>query len=110
MKKVIKVGFPIVCVVIIGGTFYMLNKLDKQVEGSLKSQYSNTTNTSTESENEITNSENIIQENVSYTVPVNTLTENNENEINSNSVSNEIDEDELNTINNMANDINYNEE
>ena len=110
MKKVIKIGFPIVCVVIIGGTFYMLNKLDKQVEGSLKSQYSNTTNTSTESENEITNSENIIQENVSYTVPVNTLTENNENEINSNSVSNEIDEDELNTINNMANDINYNEE
>ncbi len=110
MKKVIKVGFPIVCVVIIGGTFYMLNKLDKQVEGSLKSQYSNTTNTSTESENEITNSENIIQENVSYTVPVNTSTENNENEINSNSVSNEIDEDELNTINNMANDINYNEE
>lgn len=110
MKKVIKIGFPIVCVVIIGGTFYMLNKLDKQVEGSLKSQYSNTTNTSTESENEITNSENIIQENVSYTVPVNTSTENNENEINSNSVSNEIDEDELNTINNMANDINYNEE
>lgn len=110
MKKVIKIGFPIVCVVIIGGTFYMLNKLDKQVEGSLKSQYSNTTNTSTESENEITNSENIIQENVSYTVPVNTSTENNENEINSNSVSNEIDEDELNTINNMKNDINYNEE
>ena len=88
----------------------MLNKLDKQVEGSLKSQYSNTTNTSTESENEITNSENIIQENVSYTVPVNTSTENNGNEINSNSVSNEIDEDELNTINNMENDINYNEE
>ena len=109
MKKVIKIGFPIVCVVIIGGTFYMLNDLDRQVEKSLRSQYSNTTNTSTETE--ITDSENTVQENVSYTVPVNTSTENDENEINSNSVSNEIDEDELNTINNnMANDINYNEE
>lgn len=26
MKKIIKIGFPIVCVAVIGGTFYLLNK------------------------------------------------------------------------------------
>ena len=104
MKKVIKIGFPIACVIIIGGTFYMLNDLNRQVEESLRSQYSNTTNTS--NENEITENEGTVQENVSYTLPVNPQTEDDENEVNSNSVSNEIDEEELNTTNN----INENEE
>lgn len=31
MKKVIKIGFPIVCVALIGGTFILLNKFQKQI-------------------------------------------------------------------------------
>ncbi len=100
MKKVIRIGFPIVCVVIIGGTFYMINKLDKKVEGSLKNQYSNSTNTSTEVENETALNEDKIQNDVSYTVPVNNLEK---NETNSNSVSNEIDNESNNSNKNMTN-------
>ena len=37
MKRVVKIGFPIVCVVIIGGTFFLLNGAKKRVN-NMKSQ------------------------------------------------------------------------
>lgn len=112
MKKVIKVGFPIVCVVIIGGTFYMLGNLDKRVEDSLRMQQSNNINETREVETD----ENIVQESVTYTVPVNTDNEetstsednsdNNENltEDEENDNTSNITESEDNK--NISNDIN----
>lgn len=116
MKKVIKVGFPIVCVVIIGGTFYMLGNLDRRVEDSLRAQQSNSVNEVEEIENEVGADENIVQEDVTYTVPVNTdneetssseenyentenVTEDEENDNTSNVTENEDNE-------NVSNDIN----
>lgn len=116
MKKVIKVGFPIVCVVIIGGTFYMLGNLDKKVEDSLRMQQSNSVNKVEETKNEVGTDENIVQEDVTYTVPVNTdneetstsdenlkntenVTEDDENDNTSNITENEDNENVLNDIN-----------
>lgn len=68
MKKVIKIGFPIVCVAVIGGTFILLGKLDKKVEGSLKNKDYNTISNESAEENFV--NETLNSENVTYTVPV----------------------------------------
>ncbi len=44
MRRIVKIGFPIVCVVVIGGTFFALHKLEKKVENSKEK---NTIKTST---------------------------------------------------------------
>jgi hypothetical protein len=31
MKKIVKIGFPIVCVAVVGGTFYLLNRASNKV-------------------------------------------------------------------------------
>ena len=36
MNKVIKIGFPIVCIVIIAGTFFLLNKTQKKANNQAK--------------------------------------------------------------------------
>lgn len=113
MKKVIKIGFPIACIAIIGGTFYMLGNLDRRVDDSLRSQYSNSVNTTNEVQE--SEDENLVQEDVTYTVPVSTddeetntseegpkNTENvtdEENENTSNMADNEDDENISNNIN-----------
>ena len=99
MKKVIRYGFPIACVVIIGGTFYMLGNLGRKVEGSLKSQYNNNVNSIDEINDEINSSENLIENDVTYTVPVDTSE--NENIIHSeNSIENESSNEIENNISN----------
>ena len=68
MKRIVKIGFPIACVVVIGGTFFALNKLQKKVKVSKKD---NTVNTSV-SENvseKIDNDIDTINE-VSFSTPI----------------------------------------
>jgi len=65
MKKVIKIGFPIVCIAVIGGTFILLNNTTgKIIRNKLDEDdsVSNTVQTSNEiaSENIVT-SENIVR-------------------------------------------------
>ena len=41
MKRIIKIGFPIVCVAVIGGTFYLLNKTLDKVNASKQERENN---------------------------------------------------------------------
>ena len=68
MKKVIKIGFPIVCIVLIGGTFILLNKFQSRVNDRAKIN-AEVSNSSKEIEKE-TGEENTVMENTSYTVSV----------------------------------------
>ncbi len=77
MRKVIKIGFPILCVVIIIGTFYLLNKLEKKVEGSIEqsAEEGEETNTNIQSTNEAENitgnvTENVVENEVTYSTPI----------------------------------------
>ena len=71
MKKIIKVGFPILCVAVIGGTFILLNKtLDRVNRNKLVEKESETnqiSNQNTQSENYITN-ETLYENNVTNKV------------------------------------------
>ena len=71
MKKIIKVGFPILCVAVIGGTFILLNKtLDRVNRNKLVEKESETnqiSNQNIQSENYITN-ETLYENNVTNKV------------------------------------------
>ena len=79
MKRIIKIGFPIVCVAVIGGTFYLLNKTLDRVN----------------SMNEDTKINNIT--NVTNNTNPNLLAQNNLSNSNNNNVAN--------TVSNTVNDI-----
>ena len=65
MRKVIKIGFPIFCIVVIGGTFILLNRTVKKInENGLKNKKSDI---STENKTDDNNSFNEVNQ-VSYTV------------------------------------------
>lgn len=68
MKKVIKVGFPIVCIVLIGGTFILLNKFQSRVNDRARIN-AEVSNSSKKAEKD-TREENTVMENTSYTVSV----------------------------------------
>lgn len=53
MKKVIKIGFPILCVAVIGGTFFLLNKTTSKINRNRLS----------EDDEEIIVANNVIEEN-----------------------------------------------
>jgi prolyl oligopeptidase PreP (S9A serine peptidase family) len=58
MKKVIKIGFPIICIAVIGGTFYLLNKTlnkvnaNKVTENTVNEDINETTNISSPTDEE----------------------------------------------------------
>lgn len=61
MKKIIKIGFPIICVAIIGGTFILLNKTTEKInknrlkDDDIEISNSETSNIIVENEEEMTN-------------------------------------------------------
>ena len=81
MKKIVKIGFPIVCIAVLGGTFIVLKKAEKKVEEMKK--YENTTqnvtsenllsNNSKTSDNmksfDVNDNENV-QNEISYSIPI----------------------------------------
>lgn len=44
MKKVIKIGFPIVCIAVIGGTFILLNKTTEKINRNKLKEDNSTSN------------------------------------------------------------------
>lgn len=84
MRKIIKIGFPIVCVAVIGGTFYLLNKTLDRVNAM----------------NEDAKSNNIT--NVTNNTSQNLLAQNNLSNSNVNNVSNAI----TNKVSNVSNSTN----
>lgn len=63
MKKVIKIGFPILCLAVIGGTFILLNKTTQKINRNKLPEENITEDvTNTDEKNDI--EENIVEENV----------------------------------------------
>lgn len=84
MKRIVKIGFPIVCIVVVGGTFIALSDLKRKAE-----------NISQEKDNKVSNSYN--QENTYKTHGYQNLDGIDENEIHNNV--NEVDNTVQNTTN-----------
>jgi beta-glucosidase-like glycosyl hydrolase len=62
MKKVVKIGFPIVCVIVVGGTFYLLNRASNKVDEASENAL-NTLNKVTQITNEsVSNASNELTE------------------------------------------------
>ena len=86
MRKVIKIGFPILCIAVIGGTFILLNKTTEKINRN-KLVEKNETNDY---------QENIVQELYQNEIIENTI----ENTTINNSINNSINNTDTNTITN----------
>ena len=72
MRKIIKIGFPIACVAVIGGTFYLLNKTVKRVNENNYNNNINENNSIIQKAEDATDTfENVskVEENIINTIP-----------------------------------------
>ena len=77
MKRIVKIGFPILCVAVIGGTFHLLNKTQDRVN-EMNRENQNRISNVTKNESLENNTKNVSNENVA-----NSVNENNSNTVNS---------------------------
>jgi tRNA A37 N6-isopentenylltransferase MiaA len=78
MKRIIKIGFPILCVAVVGGTFYLLNKtLDKVNTGEAVDNETNYSENNTTLEE--TNDTTVIPSTTSYQEEVDKTNQESEN-------------------------------